>query len=134
MMKQIKHIMIAVLTNITFGVFAAEVPLPVNVVLENLPKGMTNSWKQLGSIPMTFSAALRKFENTLARNGWKQIQAFYYDNTQKKKFEIWSKEDAQILFHFWRISPDKTGFSWGELDKDFISKNNKVRKVNRGKK
>ena len=133
-MKQIKYIMTAVFVMIMFGISAANVPLPGNVIVEKLPNGMTNSWKQLGSIPMTFSAALRNFENTLVRNGWKQIQAFYYDNTQKKKFEIWSKADAQILFHFWRISPDQTGFSWGELDKDFISKNNKVRKVNRVKK
>ena len=133
-MKRIKYIMTAVFVMIMFGISAANVPLPGNVIVEKLPNGMTNSWKQLGSIPMTFSAALRKFENTLVRNGWKQIQAFYYDNTQKKKFEIWSKADAQILFHFWRISPDKTGFSWGELDKEFISKNNKIRKVNRVKK
>ena len=79
-MKRIKYIMTAVFVMIMFGISAANVPLPGNVIVEKLPNGMTNSWKQLGSIPMTFSAALRKFENTLVRNGWKQIQAFYYDN------------------------------------------------------
>ena len=133
-MKQIKYIMTAVFVMIMFGVSAANVPLPGNVIVEKLPNGMTNSWKQLGSIPMTFSAALRKFDNVLTKNGWKQIQAFYYDSTKKKKFEIWSKDGIQILFHFWRISPAQTGFSWGELDKEFISKNNKVRKVKKVKK
>ncbi len=124
-------------TFLLFSVYlciAVEVPLPSSVVLGKLPSDMKNSWAQVGTVPLTFTAAVRNFEHTLQKQGWRQLQAFYYDNRQKKKFEVWAKGNTQVLFHFWRDLPDRTGFSWGEVDKSFIEKHKNSRKVNKAEK
>lgn len=121
-MKRMGKMLSVILTALSSAVVCADVNLPIGVVKEKLPAGLTDSWKELGALDLTFTAALEQFERALKKGGWKRLDSFDYDRRGRKKIEIWARGGERIMFHFWRENAGRTGFSWGELEKNHKEK------------
>ena len=73
------------------------------------------SWRQYGTIELTYAAAKKNFEFSLRKQGWIRRKSFDYDRIQWKSLEIWERGMERILVQFWREDISRTGFAWGVL-------------------
>ena len=95
-------------------VTATEIQLPQKAcVTASTEEG--ESWRQFGTIELTYAAAKKNFGFSLRKHGWTRQKSFDYDRIQWKSLEIWERGTEQILVHFWREEVSRTGFAWGVL-------------------
>ena len=91
-----------------------ELVLPREACPEALPD-VRNSWRQCGTIPLTYAAALSRFDLALRRQGWRKIRTVELDRVNRKSLELWERSGKRILLQYWRKDTALTGFAWGEL-------------------
>ena len=110
-------------TALLFFAAAAVFPAGAELVLprEAVPEACCESpgaWRQFGTIPLTYAAALSRFDLALRRQGWRKIRTVELDRVNWKTLELWSRGRERILLQFWRKGPGITGFAWGELKEE----------------
>ena len=93
---------------------AAEIRLPGKAVV-NASDEDGKTWRQCGTIALTYAAARKNFDLALRKQGWIKQKSFDYARIQWKSLEIWERGTEQILVHFWREEVSRTGFAWGVL-------------------
>ncbi len=91
----------------------AEIELPREAKAQTLTEEDGKSWRQIGSIPLAYTAACRQFDLTFRKQGWRRVKTVAYDSRQWKKLEIWERSGERIMLHLWRDDTGVTGFSWG---------------------
>ncbi len=96
------------------GAAAVEIQLP-REALVNTSTEDGKTWRQYGTIELTYAAAKKNFDLSLRKQGWIQKRSFDYDRIQWKSLEIWERGTERILVQFWREDISRTGFAWGVL-------------------
>lgn len=96
-------------------VSCAAVRLPEGVELWPAEPSEGRTWRQAGTVPLSFVSAQRVFDLALRKQGWRRIKSVPYDLNRWKTLEVWSKGEERILVHFWREDVARTGFAWGFL-------------------
>lgn len=97
---------------------ATEIRLPAEAQLSADEPADGKTWRQCGTIPLTYSAAKRNFDLSLRKQGWTKLQTVEYDQIQWKSLELWSKGEERILVQYWREEVSLTGFAWGTLEEE----------------
>ena len=93
---------------------AAEIRLPKEALVSaSAQDGKT--WRQYGTMELTYAAAKKMFGFSLRKQGWIRQKSFDYDRIQWKSLEIWERGMERILVQFWREDISRTGFAWGVL-------------------
>ena len=103
-----------ILAQYIFALLAAVLfvlPREAKVVSEGVPgKG----WTQSGDMPVAVMAAVRAFDSSMLRQGWKKQDAF---QMKKNRFvTVWKKDKRLITLLVWEKEIGKSGFAWGEIN------------------
>lgn len=93
---------------------AAEIRLPLEACV-NASAANGNTWRQCGTMELTYATAKKIFGFSLRKQGWIKQRSFDYDRIQWKSLEIWERGMERILVQFWREDVSRTGFAWGVL-------------------
>ena len=96
--------------------FAAEIRLPSEAELTATGAPDKKTWRQCGTMPLTYATAKKKFDLSLRKQGWTKLKTVDYDRIQWKTLEIWRKGKERILVQYWREDVARTGFAWGTLE------------------
>ena len=110
-------------TALLFFAAAAVFPAGAELVLprEAVPEaccGSPGTWRQFGTIALSYSSARRSFDLALRKQGWRRLRIVELDRVNWKTLELWSRGRERILLQFWRKGPGITGFAWGELKEE----------------
>ena len=95
----------------------AELILPREAVPEAVCE-LPGTWRQFGTIGLSYSSARRSFDLALRKQGWRQLKIVELDRVNWKTLELWGRGRERILLQFWRKDTGITGFAWGELKED----------------
>ena len=93
---------------------AAEIRLPKEALV-NASTEDGKTWRQCGTMELTYAAAKKNFGFSLRKQGWIKQKSFDYDRIQWKSLEIWERGMERIMVQFWREDISRTGFAWGLL-------------------
>lgn len=88
--------------------------LPVSArVLETAADG--KGWAAGGEIAVSFEQAQRQFAIKIASAGWRHIHTI--DLGRDRVLEAWDRGGDELTLMLWRISPGRSGFSYGVSNK-----------------
>jgi len=113
-MKMITALLFLAAAALTAG---AELVLPREAV-PAAACGSPGTWRQFGTIALSYSSARRSFDLALRKQGWRQLKIVELDRVNWKTLELWSRGRERILLQFWRKDTGITGFAWGELKEE----------------
>ncbi len=99
-------------------VIAADIRLPAESQLSAGENADGKTWRQCGTMPLSYAAAKRNFDLSLRKQGWIRLKTLEYDRIQWKSLEVWGKGKERILVQFWREDVSLTGFAWGTLKEE----------------
>ena len=86
--------------------------LPVGAVVSSTtPDG--KGWIMSGHVDLTFVSARQRFSTAIGSAGWMLKQSIPLGRMNDRCLELWSRQDDELTIMLWRISVDRTGFSWG---------------------
>lgn len=106
MMKVLLQYIFALLTAVLFVL-----PREAKVVTEGVPG---RGWTQSGDVSMAVMAAVRTFESSMLRQGWKKQDAFQMKNN--RFVTVWKKDKRLVTLLVWEKEIGKSGFAWGEIN------------------
>ena len=79
---------------------------------------MPGTWRQFGTIALSYASARRSFDLALRKQGWRKLRTVELDRIRWKSLELWGRGRERILLQFWRKDTDLTGFAWGDLKEE----------------
>lgn len=80
-------------------------------------------WQEQGAITVPFVQAEASFRSSMNQSGWAFLHKVPLGGRNARALYTWRKGVNELTLMLWRISVNKTGFSWGIA-------NSKERKVN----
>ncbi len=98
-----------------FSAYAAEQPritLPDDAVV-TASDDTGKTWREFGSMPLSISGSMNRWDASLNRQGWRKIQTVDLNTRDYRKLILWQKGKSQLILQVWRESPSRSGFSWG---------------------
>lgn len=113
-----RHVMTKSIIAVCFTLALAPIPLfaaepfqlPVSArVLETAADG--KGWAAGGEIAVSFEQAQRQFAIKIASAGWHHIHTI--DLGRDRVLEAWDRGGDELTLMLWRISPGRSGFSYG---------------------
>ena len=82
-------------------------------VTERNSSGKT--WAMNGVYPMPLPEVLKKFDERLLAGKYQLMHKIPTTPDQSRILAAWKKGNEKLIFMFWKISDEKTGFSWGRV-------------------
>ena len=82
-------------------------------VTEKNSSGKT--WAMNGVYPMPLPEVLKKFDERLLEGKYQLMHKIPMTPDQSRILAAWKKGNEKLIFMFWKISDEKTGFSWGRV-------------------
>ena len=82
-------------------------------VTERNSSGKT--WAMNGVYPMPLPEVLKKFDERLLAGKYQLMHKIPMTPDQSRILAAWKKGNKKLIFMFWKISDEKTGFSWGRV-------------------
>lgn len=82
-------------------------------VTEKNSSGKT--WAMNGVYPMPLPEVLKKFDERLLAGKYQLMHKIPMTPDQSRILAAWKKGNEKLIFMFWKISDEKTGFSWGRV-------------------
>lgn len=82
-------------------------------VTERNSSGKT--WAMNGVYPMPLPEVLKKFDERLLAGKYQLMHKIPMTPDQSRILAAWKKGNEKLIFMFWKISDEKTGFSWGRV-------------------
>ena len=82
-------------------------------VTERNSSGKT--WARNGVYPMPLPEVLKKFDERLLAGKYQLMHKIPMTPDQSRILAAWKKGNEKLIFMFWKISDEKTGFSWGRV-------------------
>lgn len=82
-------------------------------VTERNSSGKT--WAMNGVYPMPLPEVLKKFDERLLAGKYQLMHKIPMTPDQSRILAAWKKGNEKLIFMFWKISDEKTGFSWGKV-------------------
>lgn len=82
-------------------------------VTERNSSGKT--WAMNGVYPMPLPEVLKKFDERLLAGKYQVMHKIPMTPDQSRILAAWKKGNEKLIFMFWKISDEKTGFSWGRV-------------------
>lgn len=97
---------------------AADIRLPADSQLSADENADGKTWRQCGTMSLSYTAAKRNFDLSLRKQGWMKLKTVEYDRVHWKSLELWGKGKERILVQYWREDVSLTGFAWGVLKEE----------------
>jgi len=73
------------------------------------------TWRAIGFMSLAYAAADQSWETSLRRQGWELVRTVTVNPAEYRRLYMWEKQQVRIMVQLWRVSPEKTAFSWGVM-------------------
>lgn len=74
------------------------------------------AWQERGVIGVPYVQAEGSFRSSMNQSGWGFVHKVSLGGRNERALYTWRKGRRELTLMLWRISVNKTGFSWGIAD------------------